>query len=359
MVRLADHLIRHNHPPGTPPRLSPRAANPDGEVHVVQWASLAQEAAGLARFIRSLVDDDHAPDDIMVLSPRRLIGYGIRDALRAQGVNVHSFYHEAALLDDRAQEAFTLLTLAAAPDDRVSLRWWLGAESPTWRSGQYQVLREHCQHSGESPRDALERLTAGTLLIPRTNQLVERYNELKARLAALDGVSIEEVVNVLFPDGQEWAGGLREPAILAAAATNDLAELKDRVTTGITQPEMPESGDFVRVMSLHKSKGLTCQSVIIAGCMEGVIPFVDPDEPPAKRAELLREQRRLFYVAITLCTDRLVLSSVTHVDRDVSYKITAKTRRNGGTISSQFVHELGPEQPTAVIGVDWAAAAYQ
>src|SRR5206468_4183965 len=37
VARMADSLIRRNHPPGGPPRLNPKADNPAGQVHIVQW----------------------------------------------------------------------------------------------------------------------------------------------------------------------------------------------------------------------------------------------------------------------------------------------------------------------------------
>ena len=46
-------------------------------------------------------------------------------------------------------------------------------------------------------------------------------------------------------------------------------DLLDLLRTQITQPEMPEEGFFIRVMSLHKSKGLTARVVIVADCIEG------------------------------------------------------------------------------------------
>src|SRR5262249_3969244 len=145
VVRLAAHLIKHNHPAGAADRLNPRDANPDGEVHIVQWASLAQEAAGLARFVHSLIDGGHAPQDILVLCPRRVTGYAMRDAIAAKGISVHSFYGEEPLESEEAQLAFTLLTLVANPQDRVAMRWWLGHGSPTWRTGLYEALRAHCE----------------------------------------------------------------------------------------------------------------------------------------------------------------------------------------------------------------------
>ncbi len=98
VVVMADHLIRHNHPHAEGPRLQPKVDNPQGEVHIVQWTGITEEATGLASFARSLIRErGYSPADILILTPRRLLGYGIRDCLRAADIPVHSFYHEEAL----------------------------------------------------------------------------------------------------------------------------------------------------------------------------------------------------------------------------------------------------------------------
>jgi DNA helicase-2/ATP-dependent DNA helicase PcrA len=358
VVELANHLIKKNHPPGVAPRLKPLKTNPDGNVYIVQWASLAEEAEGIADYVVWLIASGHSPNDILILSPRRLIGYAIRDAIDKKKISVHSFYNEEALESESAQEAFTLLALAAIPNDRVALRWWLGFGSPTWSANEYDRLRQHCETTGESPRDALERLVAGTLDLPRTSTIKDRYLELRTRLESLDGRTLEEIVDLLFPDGEEWAATIREAAILAIPLADDLADLNDKLNAAVTQPEVPENVDYVRVMSLHKSKGLTSKVAIVAGCIAGVIPFIDPDEPPAIRAEILREQRRLFYVAITRCTETLVLSSVKHIAPSVAYTLGASVRRDGLTAASLFMGELGPGQPKAVVGKGWVTDSY-
>ena len=68
----------------------------------------------------------------------------------------------------------------------------------------------------------------------------------------------------------------------------------------ITQPELPMNVDYVRVMSLHKSKGLTSDMVVVVGCLEGLMPYIDYQASQPDQIQSLEEQRRLFYVAITL-----------------------------------------------------------
>ena len=56
----------------------------------------------------------------------------------------------------------------------------------------------------------------------------------------------------------------------------------------------------VRIMSLHKSKGLSSPVVVIAGCVEGLLPTgPDSELTQAENEARLEEQRRLFFVGLT------------------------------------------------------------
>lgn len=363
VVAIADHLIRHNHPQAAAPRLQAKTDNPDGEVHIVQWAGIDEEAQGLATYVRTLIGNGgHSPGDILILTPRRLLGYGIRDRIAESGVQVHSFYHEEALEGEAAQRAFALLSLLVDIDDRVALRWWLGEGSPSSRKNAYQRLRQHCEATGVSPRAALEALEQGVLTLPGVTTLVEKYRELRGVLAALAGQPLVDLVVTLLPEGNEECNVLREVALLAIPQLESVGDLFDRIKTHITQPEMPEEGEFVRVMSLHKSKGLTSRITIVAGCTQGLIPFQDSEQSSIEQDAILQEQRRLFYVAITRCTEILVLSSAARMERQLAWKIGAQLHQGrsnvGATIASQFIDELGPTAPAPRRGNDWAAAGY-
>jgi superfamily I DNA/RNA helicase len=165
-----------------------------------------------------------------------------------------------------------------------------------------------------------------------------------------------------MPAGNEDCAGLREVATLALPGLQSVNDLFERIKTHITQPEMPEEGKFVRVMSLHKSKGLTSKVAIVAGCTEGLIPFRDDDRPLAEQDAILKEQRRLFYVAITRCTEVLVLSSAVRMERRVAWKVDARLQpgssATGNTIASRFLQELGPTAPAPRTGDEWRASGF-
>jgi DNA helicase-2/ATP-dependent DNA helicase PcrA len=363
IVAIADRLIRHNHPGEPEPRLRPMSTNTEGELHIVQWPTIEEEVAGLGDYVTWLIQQrNYFPREILVLTPRRRIGYRIRDHIAAAGQPVHSFYHEEALEDEDAQCAFAILTLLTSNEDRVALRWWLGHGTSTDRVGPYRRLRRHCEATGQSPWQALAALAAGELQLAQTGALVERFNELRTRLEELENNQPNEVVDILLPDGSDATRVLREAALLAMPECEGTGDLFRALRRTVTQPEMPQEGDFVRIMSLHKSKGLTSRAVVIAGCIRGLIPFEDRDETDEEQAAILLEQRRLFYVAITRCTDILVLSSALRLQRDFAFAIGARVQgwwNPAKTIASQFIAELGPDAPAARLGTEWRDAGYE
>lgn len=297
-----------------------------------------------------------------MLVPRREIANRLRTAFAQAKIAHHSFYQEAALDSDEAKISLCLATLLAEPADRVALRYWLGYGSANWLKGQYAKLRQSCEQSGLSPRETLEKVLHGNISISGISTLLERYTKLSGQLGALQGLKGQALVDALVPDGSEGTALLR--SLMTAAVEGektDAAKLVGSIRIAVTQPEPPEEADCVRIMSLQKSKGLTSPITIVAGCIESFVPTIDPDATPAELAEILKEQRRLFYVAITRSKERLVISSFTSMPAETVYQTGAKAGGHFGrrhTQPSRFISELGPTAPQSLSGEAWAAKGF-
>ncbi len=110
------------------------------------------------------------------------------------------------------------------------------------------------------------------------------------------------MVNKLFPAGQANVRELRNIAegLIAADPKIDAPTLVGELISAITQPEIPTEIQEVRIMSLHKSKGLSSPVTIIAGCVNGLLPKVPNGTLTfLERQRHDEEQRRLFFVGIT------------------------------------------------------------
>lgn len=362
VIEMANSLIANN-PDRADRQLRPAVGQPQGDVHIVQWSSMTPEAGGIADFIKRRIDDRRVEaGKVLVLCPRRQFGYAIRDALRDREVAAHSFFLEEALegnpaeLDEcQAQRAFTLLCLAANPRDRVALRSWSGFGSLSLRNGAWGRLRNHCQATGQDPWDALVALDEGGLRLEHVGPLVGPFRELRVLLGELEGVGGQVLLDTLFPEGEKWADEVRRLAEkLGLEGLNALGQ-RDMLRNALTQPELPTDVEYVRVMSLHKSKGLTADLVVVTGCVEGLIPTIDYDLSEDDRELLLREQRRLLYVALTRTRQSLVLSSVARLPVETAHRMGARIRPRGETLASRFMRELGPTAPEAIPGRDLQA----
>ncbi|HVQ38312.1 MAG TPA: ATP-dependent helicase, partial [Pyrinomonadaceae bacterium] len=367
IVEMANSLIANN---ATRSKriLLPFPGNPAGEVFSVQWLNIDQEAEGIAAFIKSRVDGKLvSAGSVLVLAPRREFGYLVRDHLRTLGVPAHSFFSEEILEGDpkdlsdcQAQAALSLLMLVANREDRVALRTWCGFGSNNLNANAWAKLREHSEKHGLTPWDVLESLSSGTLKIPYTKPLVERFNLLRSDLAGLETLKGQDLISAVFPADEEWSEPFLELKSVGGDDEVGAKELVGMIQRNVTQPELPTDVDYVRVMSLHKSKGLTADMVVVVGCLEGLMPFIDLEHSPSEQTRSLEEQRRLFYVAITRVRKTLVLSSVTMLPTKSAHRMRARLGRTRGqdssTMTSRFVGQLGPKCPAVVMGSEFLRA---
>lgn len=356
LVALSNSLIAHDPHTSRPRPLAPDPTKANAEIHVVQHATLAAEIAATADYVhRYLTQHPDVPAGrILILTPRRFIGNAIRDALIARGRNALSYFQEDALADEPAAEGFCLLCLLVDPDDRAALRAYLGFGSSDNRRRPYARLRRYCEETGTGLPDALAGLANDTIAIPYSAPLVECWITLQAHLTNLATLSGLELVDNLWPAANEELRDIRAIAGSIALGEPTNEELLDFVREAITQPELPGSdSDIIQIMSLHKAKGLTRDVVILAGCMAGTLPRVDPADPPEIQNRQLEEQRRLFYVGLTRATKVLIISAAATLPLAAALQsgaqIVRRTFANGQPLAitalTPFVSELGVAMP--------------
>lgn len=74
----------------------------------------------------------------------------------------------------------------------------------------------------------------------------------------------------------------------------------DQYAEAIKEPQKNEEG--LQLMTMHASKGLEFQTVIVPECNEGKIP-----SDKSKTQAEIEEERRMFYVAMTRAKHKLCL----------------------------------------------------
>jgi superfamily I DNA/RNA helicase/RecB family exonuclease len=109
-----------------------------------------------------------------------------------------------------------------------------------------------------------------------------------------------------------------------------LDEIEAQQIPGDTLADTGVRGDAVRLLTAHRSKGLEWDVVVVAGVQDGVWPDLrrrstlleserldrDGLREPVDRAQLLADERRLFYVALTRARRRCVVTAVDSSEDD-------------------------------------------
>ncbi|NUM79265.1 ATP-dependent helicase [bacterium] len=202
-VRLANYFIQQNHPDNKN-RLIEKHSNPNGEICIVQWNDRREQATHLAEYVSYLLQArNYEPGDILIISPRRRLGYEIRDEIKKRNIAVHSFYDEEPLKSLRAQESYSLLSLFININDRVSLRFLLGSESKDFFSNEYRTLRQYCVANQVDPSTVLNQLVNGTLQLPNMNNICNRYLRIINHLQELRDKDLSSIVDTLFPQNED------------------------------------------------------------------------------------------------------------------------------------------------------------
>ncbi|TDH39225.1 ATP-dependent helicase [Pseudohoeflea suaedae] len=364
VVEMANALINVNK------NRSPRALNPlpnkgAGEVAVVQVPYLENEATWITAKVKELLEKGVHPSEIIILVQRAVATKPILNALRNEGIPAKSYYEESQLDSEAAQMRFALFKLFLDNEDRVALRYLLGCGQDDFRCKPYARVRQHCESTGDSPWTSMNKLAEETLKIPYTKPLALQFKIIREALEKLEEIKgdLAAFIDALMPEADPDVSELRQLAL----AQMETVETPDKLFTAmmeeITQPDIPPTVEDVRLMSLHKSKGLSSPFVFIAGCVEGILP-PSFDDAPSKEAKdaALEEARRLFYVGITRVkadpdNDRpgsLFITYAQQMPAKDAYAANVAFKTQSGPLAnllpSRFIGELGPAAPAPVKG---------
>jgi len=275
-----------------------------GEVHVWEHWMPAHEAARVALEVRHLVDKDVPAEDILILTRDRKYGEQMHKELLESDIPVVSYLSESATPSDSVKHSLQILTLVSDRNDRVALRWLLGEGSSTWNKGRFAKVRRACENDvDKTPWQVLCDEADGVERHGLDHRLVERFAVIRSEVEAIDMTGgVDGIVEALFPAGDSEMTEIRsiiEDESQLADPEDDQAmdvekslhSLLSKVRRAIDLPDERGEGEVVRLMSLHKSKGLSAPYTFILGCFDGVLP---------KRREAdYYEELRLMYVGVT------------------------------------------------------------
>lgn len=362
VVEMANALITRNRGRSKPPRqlkVSPK--NGDGEVAVYRFSDAKQEADYLSHLVAEEIDGGTPIGQIIVLCNSRHLARVMADTLEQRNVPTRFCYREAEVEESASAERVGMLRLAADFEDRVSLRYVLGFGATDWRARQWRSVMATCQNEGVAPWELLKSVADDERKLPGISALVKRFQAVRGELELLAGLKGQELLVAWLGEDEDQHVALRELANdVGGDESLEPRALAEALGVRLGQPAEPEEVAEVRVMSLHKSKGLSANLVIIMGCIEGILPRDGSASTPAEAGENLEEQRRLLYVGVTRVKadpdagrpGKLVLSSARMLPFGMAMQCGAKfsggDRRSVSTTPSRFLRELGPSTPRTV-----------
>ena len=248
------------------------------------------------------------------------------------------------------KDLIAYLRLINNPQDQVSLARIIN--TPPRGIGQRsldQVI--HWARSHNTPLHlALEQVrrersqdgSATLTLAPRATQavagfvtLMENLREESHRLdvvglmdALLDRTGYQAYLTRGSEDWEErWDNVMELRSMASTYGPQDLSALLEHLALVADVDSYDETADAITLITLHQAKGLEFPVVFITGMEEGLLPHYRSMDSPDE----LEEERRLCYVGITRCMERLYL--------------TRAFRRglmgsSGPTIPSRFLQEV-------------------
>ena len=102
---------------------------------------------------------------------------------------------------------------------------------------------------------------------------------------------------------------MQQLARFAAPYGADLAGFLETVSLQSEADAFDPRAERVTLMTLHAAKGLEFPVVFIAGCEEGLLPYLPESERRSDNVADVEEERRLFYVGMTRAGEKLILTA--------------------------------------------------
>jgi ATP-dependent helicase/nuclease subunit A len=319
---------------------------------------LAAEAAGLAAFLAEVADGGETvrdpatgeerasrAGDVLVLARRLTKATLLEDALEAVGVRFTVEGGKSFFDRQEVHETLAVLRAIEDPTDRVAL---VAALRSTFFGVSDRDIAAYTL-SGSPPWAApIEEDRPGAAALAPARALVDRLHEARR------GASVPAVLERLYEEtrvlaaltgsrrGEPQIANLEKIAALARESSSLGALtlrgftrlLEDRVANAREEPDLPSTRpgdpDTVRILSIHKAKGLEAPIVALFDTDDEAKPSVDTVplwsegriaigfrggcQPAgwntlvqAEEKKARAEARRLLYVACTRARDRLVV----------------------------------------------------
>ncbi len=348
---------------------------PDGE----------SEAAAIAGEAGKLLESGVPAGGIAVLCRTNAIARPVADALAARSLP-HVVVGGQGLLDrPEVRDVIAFMRILRDPTDVIAIARSL--TRPPFELDPGAALKVLRDRGADPPLAALERwapasafvaLMRGLALDAASMDVRDLFFELMNRTRYLDSAMA----------GLEPSAGARVAANVSrfeeriaefcdTNADHSLTTYMDHLDLVLLSgedeaPGAPDmEGDAITVMTIHQAKGLEFEAVFVPSLVEGRLPQSGRSQrfelPPAVleplvrgREDVIAEERRLLYVAMTRARSRLYLTRASHYEggrRWRDSRFLEEVRASGAVVERVIVGEARPAQANPAGGEESKNAA--
>lgn len=355
LLDTAYRLIQFNNPDrlearhGLSKRLTGRT-DPDSAVIHRRFPTLDAEAEEIALEIGRLVREQGcAYRDIAILLRKNKSAQAYLESLRFHGIPFHFAVYERLFRRPEILWLVSLIHVLTEPHDSVHLFNLLaspfyrlpaadmavvGGRAKSTNRALYSIIHHH-ERSGLKDELSGEGVQVLRKFLKDFHMYTEKALTMKTGELLYDFLEysgfLKQVVDGEVPEGEDVARNLARffshvRAFGRATRTDDIRSFSEHLNrlhdlgedSFLPDPEPDENK--VRVMTVHKAKGLEFPVVFLPGLIQNQFP--DRDRQPAfdlpdallketalPASDQKQEERRLFYVALTRAKDRVYLTS--------------------------------------------------
>ena len=296
-------------PQRIPKPLKPIPDAGEGEVHVLSFDNQDEEAQSVARICKYLIEVvGYEPRDILLLI--RTDRHGafsavLREALKKVNIPVASRADVLDPLDERdGREFLAIIRLCVNPKDHLAWRTLLQIRQNGIGEETISGIYELAANKGLTFAEALWTIEDSPGCLPR------RGTRLYQELEAISNVIHQFDVKTAEPE--ELPGLLSKVAektiqdeerrdeilvyvqrILESSEARTLEDLLSSMSASLGDKEQEIDPGSVNILTMHKAKGLTADTVFLVGAEDEYIPGDQLGD------EKEGDERRLLYVSLT------------------------------------------------------------
>lgn len=318
IIKLAEFVAKQDAGRIQKPDLVSSDTSHPGIVKLLRFSDNYEESSNIAIICGNLIQQFSVdPKDLLILlrsDRNRTQSNPIVEALTAAGIAVASDDSDSLLPNgERWEEAWAALRLVRDRSDALAWRTLLQIRPNGVGSGTSGAIADLARDQGLTFTAVLEKISNGELSLSNGAVVSGVYADLNQTLGFWDGGSQFDQQTL-----RQWLEGfLTQTGETADVVTwlvtepfnvenqpdsmDELVEqVESRIVDSMLSSEVEVTG--VRVMTMHKAKGLTATAVIVSGVEDEVLPF------SVGSPQLIDDERRLLYVSLTRARHILLMS---------------------------------------------------